>query len=1150
MTIRNTGTLDIPAGTDIKIEVTLDYLNSYQTNTSSYTDGSVKSLLSKSPDGTKTYNTASKTQHYTFKLPRDLRAPQGKALGDFIELPLRDSIFIMDLRQDNAKFRVRALAYIVLADGQKAKFAPETTAMLEVTNKQDPTLGKLTFVDKSPNTQKQTEIKEKSTPADQLRYTYTNPGPVNVKHSLTGMAQGNSYQLISLKGRLEQQTSSGTKTALPINNVAQSGNGYDIVGVGVLGLVAKFDNTGCTDTLAVEIRQDGLDLLIDGLAMQDDFCFGTLPSAEEVRVVLKNSGTMIYANQPESILTPEKAAKYALNFEAELFQKDGQKVAGVDKLTKHYSTRDAIFNSVRASGNGEEWPYSIDTVTGRNAVTLPLGSINLSSLQQGEYTLKVSFKTADSRETQEYEGNNTAEYSIVVHASPRVEFVNADNSISFYKDAGKIALKLESLKEQKIRTVHAWTKDGQEFATNERGEAEVHDAGQYTIQYVDAYGCLGSTQATVRFPGYVVLTKPAHYTPKAECSYSAMEIVPPYIMNAGREPITFDPTGKFTVRIDRTIDGTVTEHETAKTYKVSTTAIELQPGQAAVSVPFAADMPQDFTKGIDKDGEYAFIYELREENTGVDAQAIAEGRTDFASTDLVQAYTLINKTSPLAPDIVAQVKDHVTKDGSKIADVELIPFDQYRGDVVIDAMQVAQRITDQFTYQWYLDGELLDPETQGDFFVQKTFVQPDGSEITKTVDSQLRFKKNGVYQVRVEVEGCPNKSADVHLMYVPTMQFRVEYGDIADIQKCADHVNERKHFAIRLTLLEATEPLGGPGQSITVTPNATGIALENKTLQVPNPRVVGEEIVVDLGELELQQGTSYAFAPNIVVTARKNTQLNQTIDPLSIRYSVRPKLQLSIPNEGHYKHALDLVPSIEPEGVYQYVWMLDGQPRTEITQPRWTIAESGTVYFKVTDNLGCQSFVERKVSRRADLLVKVIDTEGEDIPREAYQLAVTQFGDRVSGSDIQYNTPFKIDLKVLDTRYQNLVLYVNDTETNDYSAVSENHYSWENRKEGEELRFKFEFEKKEGGVNPVEDALLADVTLAQPFTNWLRLFNTRHVARYEVYNILGAQMLAGENGAGLDQIVLQADGLPQGLYLVKLISTQGGVKTLKAIKVR
>jgi len=105
------------------------------------------------------------------------------------------------------------------------------------------------------------------------------------------------------------------------------------------------------------------------------------------------------------------------------------------------------------------------------------------------------------------------------------------------------------------------------------------------------------------------------------------------------------------------------------------------------------------------------------------------------------------------------------------------------------------------------------------------------------------------------------------------------------------------------------------------------------------------------------------------------------------------------------------------------------------------------------------------------------------------------------------------------------------------------------------------FEKKQGGdnkdkdknkdskkPNAVEDAVLASLSVApNPFTTQLRILNPEGiVGRYELVNQMGAVLRAGViNG---NQMVVDTEALPVGLYFVRLAAQGGAQKTLKVYR--
>ena len=102
------------------------------------------------------------------------------------------------------------------------------------------------------------------------------------------------------------------------------------------------------------------------------------------------------------------------------------------------------------------------------------------------------------------------------------------------------------------------------------------------------------------------------------------------------------------------------------------------------------------------------------------------------------------------------------------------------------------------------------------------------------------------------------------------------------------------------------------------------------------------------------------------------------------------------------------------------------------------------------------------------------------------------------------------------------------------------------------------FEKKQGGEdnkdkdpkkpNAVEDAVLASLSVApNPFTTQLRILNPEGiVGRYELVNQMGAVLRAGViNG---NEVIVDTEALPAGLYFLRLAAQGGARKTLKVYR--
>ena len=103
------------------------------------------------------------------------------------------------------------------------------------------------------------------------------------------------------------------------------------------------------------------------------------------------------------------------------------------------------------------------------------------------------------------------------------------------------------------------------------------------------------------------------------------------------------------------------------------------------------------------------------------------------------------------------------------------------------------------------------------------------------------------------------------------------------------------------------------------------------------------------------------------------------------------------------------------------------------------------------------------------------------------------------------------------------------------------------------------FEKKQGGEDKdkdkdpkkpeaVEDAVLASLSVApNPFTAQLRILNPEGiVGRYELVNQMGAVLRAGViNG---NEVLVDTEALPAGLYFVRLAAQGGARKTLKVYR--
>ena len=95
------------------------------------------------------------------------------------------------------------------------------------------------------------------------------------------------------------------------------------------------------------------------------------------------------------------------------------------------------------------------------------------------------------------------------------------------------------------------------------------------------------------------------------------------------------------------------------------------------------------------------------------------------------------------------------------------------------------------------------------------------------------------------------------------------------------------------------------------------------------------------------------------------------------------------------------------------------------------------------------------------------------------------------------------------------------------------------------------FEKKEDKASEpqaVEDALLAGIVVApNPFTTQLRIVNPEGVAgHYEVLNLMGSVLRSGV--LDTNEVVVDTEALPSGLYFVRLEAQGNAQKTVKLLK--
>lgn len=95
------------------------------------------------------------------------------------------------------------------------------------------------------------------------------------------------------------------------------------------------------------------------------------------------------------------------------------------------------------------------------------------------------------------------------------------------------------------------------------------------------------------------------------------------------------------------------------------------------------------------------------------------------------------------------------------------------------------------------------------------------------------------------------------------------------------------------------------------------------------------------------------------------------------------------------------------------------------------------------------------------------------------------------------------------------------------------------------------FEKKEDKASEpqaVEDALLAGIVVApNPFTTQLRIVNPEGVAgHYEVVNLMGSVLRSGV--LDTNEVVVDTESLPSGLYFVRLEAQGNAQKTVKLLK--
>lgn len=725
-----------------------------------------------------------------------------------------------------------------------------------------------------------------------------------------------------------------------------------------------------------------------------------------------------------------------------------------------------------------------------DSVRIDLPNIQKMIDKAGKYTVVAQLYGVTGESDLSKENNSTTlvyEY----YSAPSLDGKLGENDEPFYAPTGTIAV-VDPNEEAKY-TEYKWTDaNGAPIAmplNPTPSTGIVTEAGTYTLTFKDAYGCVGTGTKSVKFPAYLEFVD-GITSPKSACDYDGNQSLEFQVRNAGKEPYV-QPNGgiPFNVKYNTQLD--------PKTYSLP----ESIPAGGVATVVFPNFLD------LSADGDYELEVAIGD---GADGSQTVTPESKRPKR-LPAVKTVTNYRKPGLPRLAEQAEMWLTNLGHAGAPLQRIP----------------KGVTFPLS-------ALIGTGDSPDVMMKTSFYW-----IRQETDStEVKFWQSGNYQVRLTNEhGCEATTDALDLRYI--VEYAIEaLVDGFSAYRCVDQSSPTKEvpIAVSVNVKTADEPIP------TGTEFLFSYLLDGSTTPVTGSTTLdrdyaqGEDIKYTFPVVEnLAPGMH-----SLVISTQFKDKFNDVYTAVSpkeeIEFYVNPYFTFAEKEVVAMETLTITAPEVTPPGTYTYTW------NGEVGGETYQTSVSGVVELVVTSTNGCSAKDQMEVLFQKKL---TIISKGDGVVRvDQLNQADEPVREVVNGGYMDAGRKILITLtpqagNALD------YLFINDSRQSIQPTGYVGKYEVT-----DDVKIDVGFRVQSEEETAVGSSLLTNVQCVSPFSETLLLLNAEHVVRYEVLNQLGQRLLDGVHRPGEGRIVIPASHLSDGLYLIRLTATDGGVAVLRAVKSR
>ena len=736
--------------------------------------------------------------------------------------------------------------------------------------------------------------------------------------------------------------------------------------------------------------------------------------------------------------------------------------------------------------------------------------VNLSQLanvfipqlsEAGNYKLEVEFTVNSTLASHDVATTNKMEAVIAYLGEAQLDPADLGGSVQeFYTPSAVL-----KIADQKMATDYDGYHDfqwmlpnGTTTATSASSAITITDPGSYKLSFKDRAGCRGAKDIQVKFPGYLQFAVEAIVAPVEGCDIlNTHPVVTFKVKNEGKEAYNIPPAG-IPVQM-KLWDATAPEPTSWEPTLLHGTATptSIAPGETK---EVTSTETLSFQQSVDNRWNLKLNLESSTDGSHAPVLGIDHPTVETEVTD---------NPVPVKPDLEAQALAYLTSHGVSPVNLLEIPRD-------VKFTFEADGKTPNETYEW------TTPENYGG---------------VKDASS-LEFNTSGKYKVKItSSKGCVAESEEVSLRY------KVEYQLLPVLQESLSSFCVKKGISTSEYIVK-----------VKVTVEKADELIPTGTILTFNYRVTNNGLLVDQATEHLTTTENLAAGKTLEYTFTKHIQMPKGMNKVELsttfdyfgktiegtgskelRYVEGPSITINPKYEDN--KPVTLSPIVEGgTQPYTYNWNgVDGGSTFE--------AEGGTVVILVTDQNGCTD------EATTDVLVYhtlTIIKKGEgDLKVQQYKADGVQFENQLLNDGDRIFHGRKLKITALPNVAKKAILEYMEV-NGDKIAVDKTGKEYIIEKVIGNVKLEVGF-KSEGGT-AVEDARLAEVVCVSPVATNLMILHTESVVAYDVLNANGVVVASGKNADSIDQIVVDAKAMRSGMYIVRVYSDTGAVRTIKVVK--